>query len=70
MNYYMQCKISHISGKVDICYIPEKYAAVGKYLNINKEIGWTVLEVYSRSRLPEHVVKERNKDYRRMSTFN
>jgi hypothetical protein len=65
---YIQCEL--IKGNShQTCWIPEKYAVVGKYVKIKNndewEDGWKVLESYNQTKLEESVLNERNQDYKK-----
>ena len=57
-------QVNWMRGNVhDTCWIPTKFARVGKWLRINDEDGWLVLGVGD-THLPSKYIEERKNDYR------
>lgn len=64
---YTQCKLKKGSN-IQFCWIPEKFAIVGKFLKLKKDIGWEVLEIY-KSKDENYVLSnERNYKIHRKAT--
>jgi hypothetical protein len=68
-SWYRQCKFETVEEpkKVDVAWVPEKFAAVGKKVYFgdkrpNPEPIWIVAEVYGRK--PESWVVEHHMDHR------
>jgi hypothetical protein len=57
---YRQCLL--FRGSFQIAFIPEQFAKVGKYLRINDENGWKVVEVF-KLRLSEDYLMEVEREY-------
>ena len=60
---YKQCRMTKKSA-IDIAWIPEKFAVVGKYLRIGDDNGWKVESVSSVVQTSEEN-NERSQDYKR-----
>ena len=61
---YRQCKLVK-KNQIDICYIPEKFAVIGKYLRIGDDNGWKVETVSSHFQTSEEN-NVRSQDYKRI----
>ena len=59
-NTMTQCKLGR-KDIIDIAWIPNKFAKVGKYLRIKEVNGWKVLEVWNSRSANE--VRDRERDY-------
>jgi hypothetical protein len=55
-----QCLIERDNAQ-DVCWIPAKFAVVGKWLRINGQDGWQVIEVYDSK--PYNEVGARSRDW-------
>lgn len=63
---YKQCKMRNNNCE-RTSWIPEKFAIVGKYLKLDEDDGWKVIEVYTFAREVEEVVA-RSRDYKKTRT--
>lgn len=66
---YVQCRLSHINGKREMSWIPERYAVRDKVLSIKNdgfwEDGWRVVETYGkRDESAVLAMSERHKHHR------
>lgn len=61
---YMRCAINY-GHKIDVAWIPEKFAKKGKWLKIKQdgvwEDGWQVMAVFSKKRASD--VERSERDY-------
>lgn len=65
MTYYRQCTLTMKDGPmtaVQVAWIPEEFATVGKYLKIKEQDGWRVEEVGSH-RQSEDYIQDHERDF-------
>ncbi len=62
MKTHTQCSLVR-DAVHDICWLPTKFAVVGKVIRINDESGWLVTGVGDLP-LPSAYIEERKNDYR------
>ena len=60
---YKQCTMRK-KNTIDVAWIPEKFAIVGKYLRIGDDNGWKV-EIVSSVTQTDQENNERSQDYKR-----
>lgn len=58
---HCQCKLKK-GNRYQVSWIPEKYANLRKFLKLNDDDGWEVINVYSR--MDSRKVQERSIDYK------
>ena len=58
---HRQCKLKK-GDTYQVTWIPEKYAKIGKYLQLKDDDGWQVVEIYSKKDSKE--VPKRSDDYK------
>ena len=67
--YHVQCELRRDNGTVDVSWIPEKFAVVGRRVRLKNrkentwEEGWTVVKAYPEGRRPTLVVEEEERLY-------
>lgn len=61
MTFYRQCTLRR-GSTTQVSWIPEEFATVGKYVMVNEENGWRVMEVGDHRQSGDYIL-DHERDY-------